>query len=348
MKAVGGEKSDNPELVVAVRKWNAGGVDVVETVKKALSRGEPPVVAVVLGDRDPEGERLASELLSLGVPEECLLYRKDGRPIRLSDIVAFGKSVWEKGLRADPVIWDGPPDPVVWEEEKTLEARHPAEPDFVKNPVGAGKPAGRHAKDAKIVWFVSPAPGVGQTTLAVSTLALLASAVNERAALLDLVNPPAAHLHLGNPDFEKVGGLLKADTPWGALYVPESFPGDAESAKEIAAELASAYDRVLVDAPAGWFPDGFTVTVIPEERERLALLKQVGTVMVLNRVRDQGAEYIQRVLENEFGRRADVVVPYDPEVKRANSAPEAMVSDAISRGVGEIIARLGVIGACVS
>lgn len=352
LKALGGDMADGAtDLMVVVRRWDGGGTDdVAGAVGKALLESpEPPVVVAVLGDRDPEGERLRSELLVLGVPEECLLFREGGGPVRLSGVVSFARAAWEKGLRADPVIWDGPSDPAIWENAKGSaagkppEVRLPADPLDAREPARAGMPAG---DGAKIAWFISPVAGSGQTTLASSLVAMLASSVGERAVLLDLCRPPQAHLSFGDPEFEDAGDFLRADTPWGTVCVPK--PGtwdgnDAGRAIKMAEKLAAEYDRVVVDAPAGWKLDvSPVVTVVSEEREHIIALKkaEAGDVLVLNRVRDQGAEYLQRVMEKELGRRADAVVPYDPESRKAVGTPQALVSDDISRAAGEILARL--------
>lgn len=133
-----------------------------------------------------------------------------------------------------------------------------------------------------------------------------------------------------------------AKTKWGDLIVPKR-PLTPDEAKEFINTL-TGYDRIFVDAPAGWDAGQFgrTVTVINEDLETFKLLKnfKIGNVLVLNKVQHQSPNFLQEILRSEFGRKADVIIPFDPEEAKAVDAPAALYSDALSRGAGEILSLI--------
>jgi len=344
IKGIGGEKAaDSLDLLVVIEKWALGGVDVVRTVRDILNAGECPAVVAVLGRDSPEARETAAKLIEMGVPEQGLMF--SDQPVRLSEIVRLGREMHEKGLRVDPVVWDitaMPPETRLKSTEPSAEQLPAAPENTTKAQEKTGGTIGHMRFVGDVVWFTSPANGVGQTTLVVSTMAMIRDTLAESVAVLDLGRPPSAHLKAGDPDFEDDGTMLKGETKWGDIYVPKEWDGDPRSAEEMAASLSERYGCVLVDAPPAFEVQGRTVTVVSEERERIALLKKTGTgsILVLNRVRDQGAEFLQKLLENEIGKRADIVIAHDPEARRAAGMPEAFASDAISRAAGELAALL--------
>ena len=358
-----GEKGSPPELLVISRKWEKGGAEnLVEEVKTAVYDG-CSYVAAVLGRKDREAEKIEEELWDLGVSGEAILY---GNPVKYSQLLEHVKKILAQKITTDPVVWldkeeeqeeivfaeevkktDERPEKEILKkpeiEEKAKEERQEEmkeqaaepEPEEVKNEVVL-------AKKSKTVWFISPAPGAGQTTIASSVLAVLTETTGERAALVDLCQPASVYLKFGDPEFEDLDDRYFAKTKWGDLIVPKK-PLTPDEAKEFINTLAG-YDRIFVDAPAGWDAGQFdrTVTVINEDLETFKLLKnfKIGNVLVLNKVQHQSPNFLQEILKSEFGRKADVIIPFDPEEAKAVDAPAALYSDALSRGAGEILSLI--------
>lgn len=368
-----GETGNPPELLVISRKWEKGGTeDLVGEVKKAVYEGCSYVVPV-LGREDSEAQRLQGELETFGVPREAVLY---GNPVRYSQLLQHVETVLARQIAVDPVIWsetetegEGADDIVYCGEESgkpkgektekggiqetragarpaTLdkgldEQVHPAEKRHGPKPEGQKGSGDR--KHAKIVWFMSPVAGTGQTTLVSSAFALQAEITKERLALIDFCQPAATYLKFGDPEFEDKGSYFITTTQWGDLIVPKD-PHDPETARQFAESVAGHYDWVYVDTPPGWKTEWFdiTVTVIGENPEQYQLLRNsgLGKIIVLNNVRYKGPNFLQGVLRNEFGRTADVVVLHDPEVSKAVEIPAVLKSDAVAKGAGEIISLL--------
>lgn len=314
---------DPPDIAVVVRRSRLGGVeDVPRAVEDLLGAPEPPVVVAVVGSHDRDAE----QLFALGVPEECVLR---GTSVRLAELVEVVARAYRDGLR---------PALLVYGEDEVVGDTVYAEEGAVPTPRGSGR----------VLWFASPAAGAGQTTLLASVAAIAAVSTGEKVAVLDLFRPPVAYLHFGGDavEFERRGDLLRGKTRWGTVCVPvPELALEPRACREIARFLTREFDRVLVDAPAGFCePD---VLVVRGDPQTVRLLKDspppAGALLALSLCGADraGPEYLQSVLEREVGRRADVVVPFDPEVARAVGRPASEVSEAVGRAAAELASLLG-------
>lgn len=366
---------EKPDLLVISRKWEKGGTEkLVDEVKKAVIEGCSYVIPV-LGVRDRTAEEIWKRLEALGVPPGAVLY---GNPVRYSQLLKHIKNVIAQNLVVDPVVWVLPEEENIVMEEETAEdvvffsatADEPAKRESVAEQAVAGQNAGETVEEktepvepadgpnsriepanepvagkTRVVWFTSPAPGTGQTTLVSSVAAMIKETAGEKVVLVDFCYPAAACLRFKEPEFAEQEDYLIAHTKWGDLVIPREPRTTVDSAAEFVSRLGDrGYDWIFADTPPGWDTReyGVTVTVLGEDLEQYKLLQKTGPgdIIVLNKIRRSSPGFLQEILKNEFGRRVNVVIRYDPDAIKAVDTPAALQSSTVSRGAGEIISLL--------
>ncbi len=304
-------KGEQPTATLIVRKNSMGGVN-----DPSQYITDPNRCLVIPGTDNEAGFNFADIAISLGVPEDNLLFIPAGQKISIQQIA-------EKLMQ---IVNNAPADNELqsdyWGEIKAVQR-------------------------IKVISFIGSRGGVGRTTIAMS-LAAHYREINQTVAVLDLGSPAAAYRHTGL-SLEMQDGLRFLQSPFCDVFAPVGSVWNTapEIINQLVSELRAKYRRVIVDLPAE-IPEGILKAVnsekviavmdydIPQAVEPLIELNEQAIFVYNKAVPEVDIEVVRAFVGSDI-----IMIRCDIDGCQAglsSGEPAYHKSDVIAQGIGELAA----------